>query len=249
MGRFVRKKVVITGAASGIGLAAAAAFAEEGAELGLIDANGQRLSQISEEIRTSKAKPQFSVCSLTGELSAKKAIEELGFGRIDVLVNNAGIDFSAGLGETSEEDFDRVFAVNVKAPFFLCKFASQLMLEGSSIVNVASGAGLVPIMGRPAYNSSKGALIALTKSMALDLAPKIRVNCVCPGAIDTPLLRSSIRKGADPAAELNSIVARYPLKRLGEPEEIARAILFLASPEAKYVTGVALAIDGGRTLH
>jgi NAD(P)-dependent dehydrogenase (short-subunit alcohol dehydrogenase family) len=249
MGRFVRKKVVITGAASGIGFAAAVAFAEEGAELGLIDANGQRLANISEELRTGRTKPQFSVCSLLGEVSAQKAIEELGFGCIDVLVNNAGIDLSAGLGQTSEEDFDRVFAVNVKAPFFLCKFATQLMPEGSSIVNVASGAGLVPIMGRPAYNGSKGALIALTKSMALDLAPKIRVNCVCPGAIDTPLLRSSIRTGADPGAELDSIVARYPLKRLGEPEEIARAILFLASPEARYVTGVALAIDGGRTLH
>lgn len=249
MGRFESNRVVITGAASGIGRAAALAFAAEGAELALIDGDAEKLSQVAREIGSIATKARLTSIRLGDEASAKRALATLGLERIHALVNCAGIDLAAGLLQSSEEEVKAIFSVNMLAPFFLCKHAVPLMTAGGVIVNVASAAGLVPIPGRPAYVASKGALIAFTRSLALDLAPHIRVNCVCPGAIDTPLLRSSIRSAADADEAMRAVVDRYPLKRLGEADEIARAILFLASPEARYITGAALAVDGGRTLH
>lgn len=251
MGRFKSRTVVITGAASGIGRATALAFAAEGSDLGLVDANRPGLEQVAHEIEAAGHKVRISHLALTGEASVKAAIQQLTFKRVHVLVNNAGIDVAATMEHTSEEDLDRLFAVNLKVPFFLCKHVVPLMARvgEAAIVNVASAAGLVPISGRPAYNASKGALIAFSRSIALDLAPLIRVNCVCPGAIDTPLLRSSVDAADSPVDALAAVVARYPLNRLGDAADIACAILFLASSESRYITGVAFAVDGGRTLH
>src|SRR2546426_11564585 len=142
--------------------------------------------------------------------------------------------------------------VNVKAMFLLAKHVVPHMTRtgGGSIINVASATALIPIASRPAYNASKGAVIALTKSLALDLAASnIRANCICPGAVNTPLVQAALSKAPDPKGALAAMMARYPLGRLAEPEEIARVVLFLASSHSSYMTGATLAVDGGRTMH
>jgi NAD(P)-dependent dehydrogenase (short-subunit alcohol dehydrogenase family) len=243
--------VIISGAASGIGRAVALAFAKQGARVGMIDRDEQGLAKVAAEVEANGGEAAIAQAELSNERSVQGVFEKLGFKEIHTVVNNAGIDLAKGIADTEEADLERILAVNLKVPFFLCKQAVPLMVNDgtASIVNVSSAAGLFPIAGRPAYNASKGALISLTRSLALDLAPLIRVNCVCPGAVDTPLLRSSLTQGDGAAEGLDRVVARYPLRRLAQAEEIAEAVLFLASPANRYITGVALAVDGGRTLH
>lgn len=244
---------MVTGAASGIGEAVARALLDEGARVGLMDINRERLAATVRSL----SRPRGEVIELAGDASDESTVEALvrktfqAHGRLDVLVNSAGIDIEASIVETRVEDWDRIMAVNVRSMFLTCKHSVPYLSQApaGAIVNISSGAGLVPVAGRPAYNASKGAVVSLTKSLALDLAPAIRANCICPGAVETPLLMDAIGKSPDPEATLARVVNRYPLKRIAKPEEIARAALFLASSEATYITGVALAVDGGRTLH
>lgn len=254
MRRLENKIALLTGAGSGIGRAAALAFADEGARLALADLNGDSLEQVAREVRAKTA----PAIALRGDISnasfAQRTVEEAvnHYGRLDVLVNNAGIDLQARLEETSEEDWDRVMAVNIKAMFLLCKHAVPHFVRagGGAIVNVSSATALVPLSGRPAYNASKGAVVAFTKSLAADLAPSnIRANCICPGAVDTPLLRKALEAAPDPNAARAGVLSRYPLARLAMPEEIASVIVFLACADSAYVTGATLAVDGGRTMH
>lgn len=245
------RAIIITGAASGIGRAVALAFAVQGARIGLLDRNGAGLEAVAKEVATKGGAPTIVEGVLGDESSVQSALRKLAFREVHVLVNNAGIDLAKGLLETDEAALEQLLEVNLKVPFFLCKHVVPLLVKDTtaSIVNVSSAAGLVPIAGRPAYNATKGALVALTRSLALDLAPQIRVNCVCPGAVDTPLLRGSLPPGAQGDESMARVVQRYPLQRLAEADEIARAVLFLASPENGYITGISLAVDGGRTLH
>lgn len=253
MRRFEGQVILVSGAASGIGRATAEAFAAEGARLSLIDIDQERLAATVKSL----ALPSGSVLQTAGDACNETTVQNVTektfatYGRMDVLMNSVGIDLRASITETSSEDWDRIMSVNVRPIFLTCKFATVLMMRtgGGCIVNIASAAGLVPIGGRPAYNASKAAVIALTKSLALDLAPKIRANCICPGAVETPLLMEAIRTSSDPDAALNHVIDRYPLKRISQPCEIAQAALFLASREAAYITGTALPVDGGRTLH
>jgi NAD(P)-dependent dehydrogenase (short-subunit alcohol dehydrogenase family) len=253
MRRFVNQVVLVTGAAAGIGQAIARALLDEGAKVGLMDINRE---QLAATVRSLSSSPGV-VLELAGDASDESTVDLLvrrafeTFGRLDVLVNSAGIDVEAPITETSVGDWDRLMAVNVRSMFLTCKHAIPFLLHAGAgaIVNISSGAALVPVAGRPAYNASKGAVVALTKSLALDLAPAIRANCVCPGAVDTPLLMNAIRNSPNPEATLARVVNRFPLKRIAKPEEIARAVLFLASSEASFITGAALAVDGGRTLH
>ncbi len=182
------------------------------------------------------------------EAAVARTVER--WGRLDVLVNNAGIYARGDVLTTSRERWDEIMAVNVTGAFLCAKYAVPHMIErgGGSIVNVSSEAGLVGIANQTAYNVSKAALIALTRSMALDFAAhNIRVNCVCPGTTLTPLVESAVAREAEPEQALTRLGDVRPLKRLGKPEEIAAAILLLAADEAAYATGAVLAVDGGYT--
>ncbi len=250
--RFSSMNAIVTGAASGIGRASAAIFAEEGARLLLVDRDREMLLRVADDLR----KMGSAVETIVGDLSLESTAVEIAErvrqmgSQIDVLVNCAGIDMNASLAETSAERWDEVMAVNVRSAFLVCKHVvGFLSARGGAIVNIASAAGISPIANHPAYNASKGALIAFTKSLALDLAPAIRANCVCPGAVDTPLLHSSMNQAADPAAARKAVEARYPLRRIAAVEEIARVAVFLASHEASYITGAVVPVDGGRTMH
>ncbi len=254
MGQLENKVALVTGAASGIGRSTACIFADEGAALALVDLNQESLNQLEKALKARSA----NVSSLAGDISLASTVRKLvddtiaKFGRIDVLFNNAGIDLQARVEDTSEADWDRIMAVNVKSMFLLCNHVVPHMIRagGGTIINTSSATALIPVSGRPAYNASKGAVVAFTKSLALDLAPnKIRVNCICPGAVNTPLLRGAIESAPDPQAALAGLLGRYPLGRLAEPEEVARVVLFLASSQSSYMTGATLAVDGGRTMH
>jgi 3-oxoacyl-[acyl-carrier protein] reductase len=235
--RLSGKVAVITGAASGIGRASAELFAELGAKLILVDLQPFQFGSGHTSLCVDVSEERTAI-----EV-ARIAMQE--FGGVHVLLNSAGIDVAAPLAETTVEQWDKIMSVNLRSVFLMCKHVVPLMREsGASIVNISSAAGISPIRDRPAYIASKGGMIALSKALALDLAPAIRVNCICPGAVDTPLLQSSLH--SDAARE--SVRARYPLGRIAQPEEIASVAAFLASDGASNVTGATIPVDGGRSM-
>jgi len=250
--RFQGKVAVVTGASMGIGKAAAVAFAREGANVAIVDIDQAHGEAVANEIESNGSEALFisADVSKAGEVSAlvDKVMDQ--WGRLDVLVNNAGIYVQGDATETSLEDWERILAVNLTSPFLCTQYAIPAMRQsgGGVIVNVASEAGLVGIKGQVAYNVSKGGLIALTRSCAVDLADSgIRVNSVCPGTTFTPLVEAAVNRADDPAQARRHLEEIRPLNRLGTPEEIASAILYLASDEAGYATGSILSIDGGYT--
>ncbi|MBM3812568.1 MAG: SDR family oxidoreductase [Acidimicrobiia bacterium] len=223
------KVVLITGAGSGIGLATARRCEAEGAAV------------VGVDIAAGAASVQADVSDSVEVRSAIREVVEK-HGRIDVLVNNAGVAVRKPVADQDEEGWDRVMRVNLGSVFLCSKYAIPHMGRGASIVNMASGVGITGIRNRAAYASSKGAIVTLTRNMALDYAARgIRVNCVCPGFTDTPLT-SGLLADKEAAARLTAL---HPLGRLGRPEDIAAAVVFLASEEASWITGIALAVDGG----
>lgn len=247
--RLANRRILITGGASGIGLATAARFVREGARVAILDRDADAAERAAAGIKGAKA----VTADVRSETDVARAVKDAAraLGGLDGLVNSAGIDLVTPLVETKLEDWHRIIEVNLTGPFLVCRAAvpELQMAKAATIVNIASGAGLFPLKHRTAYCSAKAGIVMFTKTLAMELAPKIRVNVVCPGAIETPLFRSSYENAADPAAELARITARYTLGRVGEPDEIADAVLFLTSEESSYVTGSALAVDGGRTFH
>lgn len=250
--RFQDKAAVVTGASMGIGKAAAVAFAREGAKVAIVDVDRAHGEAAAQEIQSGGGEARYvsADVSKAGEVGA--LVDEVldAWGRLDILVNNAGIYVQGDAAETSLEDWERILAVNLTGPFLCTQYAIPAMLRngGGVIVNVASEAGLVGIKGQVAYNVSKGGLIALTRSCAVDLAASgIRVNSVCPGTTFTPLVEAAVNRADDPAQARRHLEEIRPLNRLGTPEEIATAILYLASDEAGYATGSILSIDGGYT--
>ncbi len=244
------KRALITGAASGIGRATALLFAREGAAISIVDldeAGGQAVAQLIGD----EGVPAVVVpCDVTQGAECEQAVQRtMGeLGGLDILFNSAGIVRRATVLETTETEWDRVMTVNVKSLFLMSKYAIPIMAEagGGVIINVASGWGLVGGPKAAAYCASKGAVVLLTKAMAIDHGGQnIRVNCICPGDIDTPLLRDEARQLGEPVDRFLVQAAERPLKRIGAPEDVAQAALYLASDVSSFVTGAALVVDGG----
>jgi NAD(P)-dependent dehydrogenase (short-subunit alcohol dehydrogenase family) len=244
------KFVLITGAASGIGRAAALLFAREDAAVVITDVNESAGQAVAAEIKNNGGRAIFEPGDITRATDCHRVIERTvrEFGGLHVLFNNAGIIRRASVVELSEADWDRVMAVNVKAIFLMCREAIPIMASagGGSIINTASGWGLAGGPRAAVYCASKGAVVLLTKAMAIDHGPQnIRVNCICPGDTDTAMLRSEAQQLGEPGDRFLAEAAKRPLGRLGRPEEIAQAALYLASDAASFVTGTALVVDGG----
>src|SRR5437764_203939 len=249
---FKGRTVVITGGASGIGFAAAERFAAAGADVAILDRNQGELAAAAARLNVNgtRAIALAADVARSADVDAAMARIVADRGRLDVLVNNAGIAFARRIDEYTEEELDRLLAVNLKGAI-LCVRAALPALRRSrgAIVSVASMTGLVGQDAGAVYSASKGGLVAMTKSLAIELARDgIRVNCVCPAGVDTPLMREWADTLPDPHAVLQQQAAMHLVGRMATPEEIAEAILFLASPSASFITGVALPVEGGATL-
>ena len=250
MGVLTGKRALITGGASGIGRATALLFAREGAAVAVADVDQANGEAVVREIVEQGGRAIFIRCDVTQAADCERAVAQTvgTLGGLDVLFNNAGIIRRAAVPETSEADWDRVMAVNVKSVFLLSKYAVPAMAQagGGAIINTASGWGLVGGRKAAAYCASKGAVVLLTKAMALDHGEQnIRVNCICPGDTDTGMLRNEAQQLGEPYERFLVESAQRPLKRIGRPEEIAQAALYLASEASSFVTGTALVVDGG----
>lgn len=238
--RLKGRRILITGAASGIGAATAALFKNEGAALALLDRNAGKLEATAQELGAA-----WTAADVSDATAVRNAVNKLALalGGLDGVVNAAGISVIAAFGETDEALWQKALEVNLSGPYRVSHAALPFLqqAERASIVNISTAAALQPLMRRSAYAASKGGLLALTKVMAMELAPKIRANVIVPGAIDTPMVSNSFS-----GAALEAVVARYALKRLGTAEEVANAILFLISDESAFITGSTLSVDGGR---
>lgn len=234
----------ITGAASGIGAATAQVFAAAGAEVIVADLDGERARQIAAQLPRASALQ----CDVTDEESVRRAFA--GLDVLHILVNNAGIGLVGTVEETTREDFQRLLRVNVEGVYLVTRYALPLLLASRGvIINIGSVAGLVGVKRRFAYCATKGAVVAMTRQLAVDYPTQLRVNCICPGTVDTPFVEAYLEKyhkheKEKVRAELHQ---RQPVGRMGRPEEIAHMALYLASPEAEFVTGSIFTIDGGWT--
>ncbi len=251
-GKLEGRVAIVTAGGAGIGAATARRFAKEGAPVVIGDLSGTRAQQVTDEIKTAGGR---AVC-LKMDVSSPEAIEALiklaldSFGRLDVLFNNAGAAEVAPIHETTLESWNHVLAVTLTSTFLGIKYAVPIMRKqgGGAIINTASVSGMHGDYGMGSYNAAKAGVINLTRAAALENAKhKIRVNCVCPGAINT---RVAQVLGKDRAEEFRRVMGQaHPIGRLGEPEEIANTVTFLASDEASFITGAQIVVDGGITAH
>jgi NAD(P)-dependent dehydrogenase (short-subunit alcohol dehydrogenase family) len=248
--RLKGKVALITGAAAGIGRASALLFAQEGASIAAVDLDRDASEALASEI----VKAGGRSVAIVGDVSQAAEVQRIvrrtheQFGRLDILFNNAGIVPHGKIHEIMEAEWDRTMAINVKSMYLLCREVVPMFLDQGSgvILNTSSATALRSVVDRAAYSASKGAVLALTRSMALDYVKNnIRVNCLCPGTIDTPSLGKRLSAFADPVEARRQFIARQPMGRLGTAEEVAQAALYLVSDQAAFVTGTAFSIDGG----
>lgn len=245
--RMQGRKVLITGGASGIGLATARRFVAEGARVALLDRDAQGLARAGEDLLKVRA-------DVTDEREVRGGVEQAvrALQGLDGLVNAAGVSPFRSFADTTLEEWRRVLSINLDGPFIVCHAALPALRAAgkATIVNIASGAGLQPRKDRSAYCASKGGLVLFTKSIAMDLAGDgIRVNAVCPGIVDTPLVERNLALHADRDAAREGYVSRNLMRRFGTAQEIADAVLFLSCEESSFITGAALSIDGGSVFH
>jgi len=245
-----KKVMVVSGGASGLGLAAGIKFAKNGYNVVLLDIDKEKGKAAVAEIAKHGGQAIYCFCDISDKAqvneAAKAAIEA--FGRVDVLINNAGLEVRGSILQCTEEDWVRLYDINLKGIYYMTNaFAPHIARQGGgAIVNTGSILGYRTVPERAAYSSSKGAIDTLTRSMAFDLVKEnIRVNCVVPGAIDTPLIRGSINDSPDPAETERSLNSKSIFNRMGKPSEVANVMYFLASEEASFVTGAAYFVDGG----
>jgi len=253
------KVALITGAGSGIGKAAAQLFAKEGARIVVADLDRERGEDTAKKIRADGGQSIFVETDVTKsslvEATVSKTISE--FGRVDILYNSAGVDIfvinpkaDGTVVGTLEEDWDRLLAINLKGAFLFAKYTLPHMMKQRRgvVINMGSEYGIVGGLASAAYCASKGGVVLLTKQMALDYAPyNIRVNCICPCNVDTPLMEKGLATSENPQAMRKTWEKIMPLRRFSKPEEIAAGALYLASDDASFVTGTVLSIDGGVT--
>lgn len=251
MGRLDEKVAVISGAASGIGRAAATRFAAEGAALVIADLNAEGGAEVARECISAGGRAIFQQANVEQEGDIKAAIDRAcaEFGRLDVMYNNAGLGGAVGpIEETTLENWDRTMAILLRSVFLGMKHAIPVMRAqgGGSIISTASVAGFMA--GAPhAYSAAKAGVINLTRSVAMQVGKdRIRVNCICPGLINTPLVYNHVPGGAPVAAEF--FANTQPIPRIGKPEDVAAMALFLASDESEWITGAAMIVDGGISL-
>ncbi len=248
--RLAGKSAIVTGAAGGIGRATALAMAAEGAKVAVVDLNPAGAQEVAEQIRAVGGEAVAIVADVASEPDIEAVVARTveAFGTVNVVFNNAGIIRRTTVLETSVEMWDQVFAVNVRSIFLMCKHVVPVMAAagGGSIVNTGSGWGLKGGGRAVSYCASKGAVVNLTRALAIDHGHQgIRVNSVNPGDVDTGMLRDEAQQLAQDTASFLAEAADRPLERMGQPEEIAAAVVWLASDEASYVTGAALSVDGG----
>lgn len=250
MNKLKEKVILITGIASGIGRATAMIFAQEGAKVVGADVDQEKGLEVVEAIKRAGGEAIFVKADVSETSDVKRLVKKaLAYGRIDVLFNNAGVELVKKLKDTTEEDWDRIIKINLKSVFLCCNYVIPEMIKrgGGVIINNASVAGLVGSFSS-AYSASKGAIIALTKTLAVELAPdNIRVNCICPGAIETPMLRRVLQKQGDSKQIRAERIKSYPMGRFGRPEEVAQTALFLSCDESSFMTGTVVVVDGGFT--
>lgn len=250
MTRLSGKVALITGGGTGIGRAIALAFAREGASVSVAGRRLEKLREVISEIQKQGGAGLAIECDVTRARDVERAVKGTveRFGRLNVLVNNAGTLHVSTVEGINEEEWDRVMTVNVKGPFLMSRavLPEFRKCSGGAIVNIGSVLGLVAMKDRAAYCASKGGVTMLTKAMAIDHGPhNIRVNCICPGDTDTGMLREEARQLGEENSRFLAEAAKRPLGRVGTPEEIAQAALYLASDASSFVTGTALVVDGG----
>jgi NAD(P)-dependent dehydrogenase (short-subunit alcohol dehydrogenase family) len=247
---FTNKRVLVTGGTRGIGNAVVNAFNKAGAHVAI---NGRTADSVEETISTISDNERLfaapgDVGTVVGcENAVNSAIEVLG--GLDILVNSAGVGVDVSMEESDESLWDRTLSVNLKGTFFCCRTALGALREsGGNIVNIASDAGLMGNPNSSIYCASKGGVVNMTRALALELAPEVRVNCVCPGYVDTDMVRRDWIDKSDNPASMEKMLCDYaPMKRMATPEEIASSVLYLATTESEFITGSALQIDGGST--
>ena len=248
--RLENKVALITGAGAGIGQATAELFAREGASIAVVDRNPETGQETVAKITANGGKAIFIAADVAQSESVQAMYQTAiqAFGKLNIVFNNAGIVAQGTVEQTSEADYDAQIATTLTSVFLGCKYAIPLLRQqgGGVIINMASVAGLMGIVNRAAYSAAKGGVIGLTRAVALDYAPEgIRCVYLAPATIETPSLRQRIESSPDPMAARKAFEARQPVGRLGTPDDVAQAALYLASDAAAFVTGSGLVVDGG----